>query len=153
MQPISPCGRCDFQQDESLGTWCSSNIPIWPTGSIGSVGRAIHRYMMWYVEQCHGGVRIMMRQESYNYGIMRGITITAFMPARQREMTWRYVKLLERLRFMFTPNGKREFVPRDQVLPLFFVYCLLLLHKNKQFYASFIHKNSSGPFLSAYFPF
>ena len=39
--------------------------------------------------------------------------------------------LLERLRFMFTPNGKREFVLRDQVFPLFFVYCLLLLHKNK----------------------
>ena len=39
--------------------------------------------------------------------------------------------ILERLRFMFTPNGKREFVPRDQVFPLFFVYCLLLLHKNK----------------------
>ena len=40
-------------------------------------------------------------------------------------------KLLERLRFTFTPNGKREFAPRDQVFPLFFVYCLLLLHKNK----------------------
>ena len=38
---------------------------------------------------------------------------------------------VERLRFTFTPNGKREFVPRDQVFPLFFVYCLLLLHKNK----------------------
>ena len=36
-----------------------------------------------------------------------------------------------RHRFTFTPNGKREFVPRDQVFPLFFVYCLLLLHKNK----------------------
>ena len=30
-------------------------------------------------------------------------------------------KIIERLRFMFTPNGKREFVPRDQVFPLFFV--------------------------------
>ena len=40
-------------------------------------------------------------------------------------------KPAERLRFTFTPNGKREFVPRDQVFPLFFVYCLLLLHKNK----------------------
>ena len=40
-------------------------------------------------------------------------------------------QLIERLRFTFTPNGKREFVPRDQVFPLFFVYCLLLLHKNK----------------------
>ena len=40
-------------------------------------------------------------------------------------------RILERLSFTFTPNGKREFVPRDQVFPLFFVYCLLLLHKNK----------------------
>ena len=38
---------------------------------------------------------------------------------------------LERLTFTFTPNGKCEFVPRDQVFPLFFIYCLLLLHKNK----------------------
>ena len=42
-----------------------------------------------------------------------------------------HVTIIERLRFTFTPNGKREFVPRDQVFPLFFVYCLLLLHKNK----------------------
>ena len=28
-------------------------------------------------------------------------------------------------------NGRREFVPRDQVFPLFSVYSLLLLHKNK----------------------
>ena len=39
--------------------------------------------------------------------------------------------LIERLRFTFTPNGKREFVPRDQVFPLFSLYCLLFLHKNK----------------------
>ena len=45
------------------------------------------------------------------------------------ESSW--YKLLERLRFTLTPNGKREFVPRDQVFPLFFVYRLLLLHKNK----------------------
>ena len=38
---------------------------------------------------------------------------------------------LERLRFMFTPNGKRELVPHDQVFPLIVVYCLLLLLKNK----------------------
>ena len=35
------------------------------------------------------------------------------------------------LRFTFTPNGKLEFVPRGQVFPLFFVYCLLLLHESK----------------------
>ena len=33
----------------------------------------------------------MMRQESFNFGIMREMTITAFMPARQRQITWRYV--------------------------------------------------------------
>ena len=38
---------------------------------------------------------------------------------------------LERLRFTFTPNGRREFVSRDQVFPLFFAYSLLLLRKNK----------------------
>ena len=61
--------------------------------------------------------------------------------------------MLEKLRFTFTPNGKREFVARDHVFPLIFVYYLLRLHKNKQFHASFIHKNCSRQFLSAYFPF
>ena len=51
-------------------------------------------------------------------------------------------------------NGKCEFLPRDQVSPLFFVYyILLLLHKNKLFYASFMQKNHSGQYLSAYFLF
>ena len=40
-------------------------------------------------------------------------------------------KIIERLRFTFTPNGKREFVPRDEVFSLFFVYCILFPHKNK----------------------
>ena len=39
--------------------------------------------------------------------------------------------ILERLRFTFTLNGRRGFVPRDQVFPLFSVYSLLLLHRNK----------------------
>ena len=60
---------------------------------------------------------------------------------------------IERLRFTFTPNGKREFVPRDQVFFLIVVYCLLLLLKNKYFHASFIHKNCSGQFLFSYFLF
>ena len=60
---------------------------------------------------------------------------------------------IERLRFTFMPNGKREFVPRDQVFPLIFVCCLLLLHKNKYFHASFIHENYSELLLSAYFLF
>ena len=32
------------------------------------------------------------------------------------------LQLLERLRFTFTPNGKREFVPGDQVFPSVVVY-------------------------------
>ena len=30
------------------------------------------------------------------------------------------LQLLERLRFTFTPNGRREFLPRDPVSPLIF---------------------------------
>ena len=45
--------------------------------------------------------------------------------------------LIEKLRFTFTPNGKREFVPRDQVFSLIVVYYLLLLLKNKWFLRQF----------------
>jgi len=55
--------------------------------------------------------------------------------------------------FTYMSNGKREFVPRDQVFPWIVPYRLLLLHKNKQFHASFIQKNYSGQFLFAYFLF
>ena len=34
-----------------------------------------------------------------------------------------FSQLLERLRFTFTPNGRREFVPRGQISPLFSVHC------------------------------
>ena len=61
--------------------------------------------------------------------------------------------IIERLRFTFTSNGKREFIPRDQVFPIIAVNCLLLQLENKQFNASFIHKNCSGLLLSAYFLF
>ena len=44
------------------------------------------------------------------------------------EVKW---ETIERLRFMFTPNGKREFVPRYKVFSLIVVNCLLLLLKNK----------------------
>ena len=37
--------------------------------------------------------------------------------------------------------------------PLIAVYCLLLLHKNKKFHTSFIHKNCFGQFSSAHFLF
>ena len=48
---------------------------------------------------------------------------------------------------------QREFVPREQVFPLFSVYSLLLLRKNKQSYASFILLNRSEQCLSAYLLF
>ena len=80
MQPISPCGRCNFQQDESLGTRCSS-FPLtkWPAGSFLT---AIHRFV-WHVESCHAAVTIMMRQENYDFGIVRAIATTALLPAVQ----------------------------------------------------------------------
>ena len=56
------------------------------------------------------------------------------------------LQVFQRLRFTFTPNGKREFVLRDQVFPLIVVNCLLLQLKNKYFHASFIHKNCCGLF-------
>ena len=60
---------------------------------------------------------------------------------------------LEKFRVTFTPNGKRELVPRDHVFPWIVAYCLLLLHKNKYFHARFIQRNCSGQFLWAYFLF
>ena len=41
------------------------------------------------------------------------------------------IQTVSTLRFTFTPNGNREFVPRDQVFSLIVVHCLLLLLKNK----------------------
>ena len=37
---------------------------------------------------------------------------------------------LEKLSITFTSNGKREFVPRDQVSSLLVAYCSLFLHLN-----------------------
>ena len=82
----------------------------------------MHRFV-WHVERCHWGVRIMMPQESFNFGTMEGITVTAFMQARQREMTWRYVKLLIFLLFtsksvLTTKKSKFHFVQYwKQILP------------------------------------
>ena len=73
---------------------------------------------------------------------LKGLCQLESMRAEVRQIT------LERLRFTFTPNGRREFVPRDQVLPLF------IASKQKQVvYASFNHRNRSGLFLSVYFLF
>lgn len=58
-------------------------------GSVGSVGRAINRFVM-YVEAFHGPVRAM-KLDSYNFGIVGSRTYTPLLPARQRELAWRYV--------------------------------------------------------------
>ena len=54
---------------------------------------------------------------------------------------------------MLTANGKLRFVARDQVFPLFVVYCLLNLQKSCSFHVSFIHKSCFELFLSAYLLF
>ena len=74
-----------------------NKITKWPTGPVGSGGWATHRFV-WHGEPCHGGVR-MIRQESFNFGVMTGGTTTTFMPAIQREMVKWYVKLLMFLLF------------------------------------------------------
>ena len=56
----------------------------------------------------------------------------------------------KRFRVMFTTNGKREFVPRDQVLPLLEVYYLLLLPKKS---VVSCRNHSFELFLSAHFLF
>ena len=40
------------------------------------------------------------------------------------------VDIIERLSITFTSNGKREFVPDDQVSSLHVIYCSLFLHVN-----------------------
>ena len=61
--------------------------------------------------------------------------------------------ILERIKKLsntFTSNGKREFVPREQVSPLLVVYCSLFFHiLISSFTQFFIHKNSFELFLSA----
>ena len=59
-------------------------------------------------------------------------TLKSFPAVIEHTIQWARdkVKLLERLSITFTSNGKREFVPREQVSPIPIVYCSLFLHKN-----------------------
>ena len=52
------------------------------------------------------------------------------MNTAQRSETNPFFVILERLSITLTSNGKREFVPRDQVYPLLVAYCSLFLHIN-----------------------
>ena len=79
--------------------------------------------------------------------------ISGIWQGSRRAVLKRKRKKIERQRVTFKPKSKRQFVPRDQDFSLIVVYCLLLLLKNKQFHASFTHKNCSEQFLSAYFLF
>ena len=66
------------------------------------------------------------------------MTFWSFNIVRKVDICYPMDKSKEGLRFTFTPNGRREFVPHDQVFPLFSVYSLLLLNtKNMRFYTSF----------------
>ena len=76
-----------------------------------------------------------------------GFFLRAWIATKVNHLVSKHYDIKERLRF------KREFVSRDQVFPLIAVNCLLLQLKNKYFHASFIRKNCSGLFLSAYFLF
>ena len=58
-------------------------------------------------------------------------------PNASRRTTWENGIAIERLCFTFTPNGKREFVPRDQDSHLLVIYCSLSLHTNLLFYTIF----------------
>ena len=41
--------------------------------------------------------------------------------------------------------GKRQYIPRDQVIPLVVDYCILIiLYKSKSLQACFIYKNQLG---------
>ena len=50
--------------------------------------------------------------------------------SRQTGFSSALIRLSERLSITFTSNGKREFVPRDQVSPLLVVYCFLFQQIN-----------------------
>ena len=58
-----------------------------------------------------------------------------------RAMGHSFFKTIERLSITFTSNGKREFLPRDQVSLLLVVCCLLFLQLNCDIYTlySFCH--------------
>ena len=77
--------------------------------------------------------------------------VSPFLPRQRKGVERGKILGIERLRVTLTPNGKREIAPLDHVFPFIVVYCLLLLLRNETIHASFIHKNFSGQFLSAYF--
>ena len=62
-----------------------------------------------------------------------------------------YHMSLERLSITFASNGKRKFVPRDQVSSLLVVYCSLFPQKISSFTRFFIHKNCFELFFSCSF--
>ena len=75
--------------------------------------------------------------------------------SNKRYVGWETIlERIKKLSNTFTLNGKREFVPREQVSPLLVVYCSLffriLISSFTQF---FIHKNSFELFLSAHILF
>ena len=59
-------------------------------------------------------VRPLLQQARINRAWLPSEIFPKYVSVAEKEKT------LQRLRFTFTPNGKRDFVPRDQVFPLIF---------------------------------
>ena len=66
--------------------------------------------------------------------------IVCYYPIRKEQTAW-LLAIRETEIHIYAKRQINEFVPCDQISPVIVVYCLLLLLKNKQFHASFIHKN------------
>ena len=145
-KPIAYPKQCLLQNHsmDSLSTWQSRNYSecdlssVTPTRLPPFPGPRAVRSIPGASPPCHGVLlRISCGMVSEVF-LARGGNFRCWPKAdtpsaigRSQERRSARVTIIERLRFTFTPNGKREFVPRDQVSPLFFVYRLLLLHKNK----------------------
>ena len=69
-------------------------------------------------------------------------------PNASRRTTWENGIAIERLCFTFTPNGKREFVPRDQDFHLLVIYCSLSLNTNLLFYTIFFLRGGAIHYLT-----
>ena len=83
----------------------------------------------------HFSTYMRRKKSTFRFAHVNEIEVYLLLESIDTKKSFGYDKvrplLLERLRFTFTPNGRREFLPRDPVSPLFSVYSLLLLHKNK----------------------
>ena len=74
---------------------------------------------------------VILKEHFFHPPFVVSVAVLIINIHKSEAMILEILERLERLRFTFMRNGKRKFVPRDQVFPLTVVYRLLLLHKNK----------------------